>query len=265
MWTSFALAVAISMAPAQAGQLALTNVRSTYGILGSPRPDNKFLPGDNFVLSFNIDGAKADADGKVLYSISMDVTDSTGKLLLHQPPRDLEAVNSLGGNSLPAFASLQIGLDAKPGAYTVKATVTDRSTKASQSVSGTYEILPLTFGLVSASITGDAEGRIPLAAIGEGQPLFISFSAVGFGRDASGKPNLSVNMRVLDETGKPTRAKPFLGELATETPANIRALPMQFTLDPNRAGKFSIELTATDKTSGKTTTLKLPLSIVKSK
>ena len=80
-----------------------------------------------------------------------------------------------------------------------------------------------------------------------------------------GKPNLSVTMRVLDESGKPTRAKPFHGELATETHASIRALPMQFALDPNRAGKFTIEINATDKTSGKTATLSLPLTVAKVK
>ena len=90
---------------------------------------------------------------------------------------------------------------------------------------------------------------------------------VEFGREAgpAGKPNLAVTMRVLDENNRPTRAKPFTGELASETHASIRALPMQFSLDPNRSGKFTIEIKATDKTNGKTATLSLPLTVVKAK
>src|SRR4051812_24749977 len=37
MWTTLAFAAALTLGPAQAGQLELTNARTTYGLLGGPR------------------------------------------------------------------------------------------------------------------------------------------------------------------------------------------------------------------------------------
>ena len=62
----------------------------------------QFLPGDSFAFSFDIEGIKADDSGKVLYSIALEVTDSAGKVRFKQEPRDQEAINALGGTSLPA-------------------------------------------------------------------------------------------------------------------------------------------------------------------
>jgi len=58
--------------------LSATNIRTTYGVLGPVRRDTRFLPGDDFVLSFDIEGAKVNAAGKVLYLVGMEVTDNQG-------------------------------------------------------------------------------------------------------------------------------------------------------------------------------------------
>ena len=63
MWT-FALA-AVLTCPAQAGDLALSRVRSTYGLLGESRPDNKLLPGDQLTISFDIENIKTAHNGNV--------------------------------------------------------------------------------------------------------------------------------------------------------------------------------------------------------
>jgi hypothetical protein len=39
---------------------------------------------------------------------------------------------------------------------------------------------------------------------------------------------------------------------------------MQFQLDLNRGGKFTAEIKATDKVTGKTATLSVPLNVVRS-
>ena len=55
MWAMVFL-TALSLAPGQAGQLNVSNVRTTYGPLGPPRFDNKILPGDLVCLSLDVNG-----------------------------------------------------------------------------------------------------------------------------------------------------------------------------------------------------------------
>jgi hypothetical protein len=267
MWTTLALAAALSLAPGESGELSLANVRTTHGVLGAARPENKFLPGDTFVLSFDVQGLKVDGDGNFFYSIAMEATDRDGKVLFTQAPRERQATNTLGGDSLPAFASLQIGLEQQPGSYTLKVTVTDLAAKTSRTLSRPYEVLPKAFGLVRPTLTSDPDGRYPAPFVAGGQSLWINFAAVGFGRDREkGHPNLSVSMRVLDEDGRPTTAKPMVGTVnPDEVAAKALAVPMQFLLAANRAGKFTVELTAKDGVSGGTARLSLPLTVLKSK
>src|SRR5437667_7368751 len=105
MWASLALAAVLQTTPAQASSLAIKNDRITYGILGAERKDNKLLPGDVFVVSFDIDGLQlSPQDGKVQYSMGMELTDAQSKSQFKKDPQDLEAVNALGGSRLPAFA-----------------------------------------------------------------------------------------------------------------------------------------------------------------
>ena len=62
-WTSVVLFAALTAAPAQAGKLALTNVRLTNGILGPVRTDAKLLPGDSLFVFYDIDGLAFDSEG----------------------------------------------------------------------------------------------------------------------------------------------------------------------------------------------------------
>jgi hypothetical protein len=264
--TPLPLLLVLSLVPAQAGRLNLANVRTTYGVLGASRPDTRILPGDHFVVSFDIEGLKTDDAGKVHYGIGMEVSDAAGKVHLKQDPHELETTNSLGGTSLQAFASLQVGLDQPPGTYRVKVTAIDRTTRAMGTLTQAYEVLPKGFGLVRFSTTYDSDGKIQAPFVGEGQNIFVNFLAVGFGRDkAQGQPNLSVAMRILDENGRPTLAKPFMGEISKEVPEKALSVPMQFMIELNRPGKFTVELKATDKVTGQTATLSYPLDVLKLK
>jgi hypothetical protein len=114
--------------------------------------------------------------------------------------------------------------------------------------------------------TRDAEAKIPMFAFGQGQPGWINFAAVGFGRGkSSGLPHVSVAMRVLDQAGRSISAKPWTGEITKDVPSSARALPMQFALAINRPGKYTAELTATDQITGQSMSLSLPLNVVKAK
>jgi hypothetical protein len=267
MLTPLPIVLLLTLIPGpQAGAFNLTNARTTYDTFGTPRADTKFLPGDKIVLSFDIEGIQPASTGKVLYSIAMEVTDSKGVVQFKQSPRDQETTLALGGNRLPAFASLQIGTDQPPGDYTVKVTVTDRVTKASKTLTKTYQVLPKAFGLVRLSTTQDSNRQFALPFPVEGQSLWVNFVVVGFGRDqGKGQPNLSVMLNVLDESGKPTMAKPFTGEVNQNVPPQAQGLPLQFLLDLNQAGKFTIALTATDQVSGKTANVSIPLVVSKGK
>ena len=44
MWTTIALLAALGLAPGEAGQLELTNVRLTHGMLGPPPPPSVSPP-----------------------------------------------------------------------------------------------------------------------------------------------------------------------------------------------------------------------------
>jgi len=264
VWCSITLLATVALAPLQADRLAVTNIHATYGVLGPPRPDTKFLPGDELVLSFDIQGAKVSPAGKILYSIGMEVTDQNGKVQFKQLPNNLEAEPRPGHSGLPARATVPIGLDQEPGKYTIKLSVSDRAAGVTREFSRSFEILPRAFGLVRLHTTSDSEGRQPIGSLRQGQTAWINFAAVGFGHNASGgQPHVSVVMRILDAAGRSILGKPSKGEIMKDVPANARALPMQFALEVNRTGKFTVELTATDQIGRQTCTVNFPLTVGK--
>jgi hypothetical protein len=124
-------------------------------------------------------------------------------------------------------------------------------------------VLPKGFGLVRLALAADAEGNVPLPALGSGGTAFVQFGAVGFGRDAGGKqPNLRFAVRVLEEGGKPATEKGRASEVSKGVPADFLAVPMSFPLTLNRPGKFTVELTATDAVGNQTAKLTFPIKVV---
>jgi hypothetical protein len=265
MLHTLALLAALSAVPGQSGGLSLADARVTHGIMGPARAGTKFLPGDTLFLAYDIDGITADADGKVLYTAAIEVKDSSGKQVVNQKPSDEETIMALGGTRLPAFAQVAIGLEQQPGEYVVKVTVTDRASKKSASLEQKFEVLPRDFGISRLVLTGDPEGRVPAGLLGVGQELYVNAMVVGFQRGAGQQPNVRVELRVLDESGKPTLAKPFAGEITKDVPPKDTALPVQFLLGLNRPGKFTVELTATDKSNNKKATQSFPITVSPSK
>jgi len=262
MLTTLAFVAALGLAPSQAGKLDLTNVRPTYGVLGAPRPDTKFLPGDEFFLCYDIDNLKMADDGLVSYGMAIEATDAKGKVWYKDGQEKLTAINYFGGNKLPAFAYLEIGHDQPPGQYTLKVTVTDNAAKASKELTYKFEVLPPAFGMVRLKTTYD--GRLPSPMMGvPGQGMSVQWVCVGFDRDAKKQPNITVETRILDEAGKPTLAKPFPGEV-TEAMEKQRAVDMSFGMFLSRTGKFTVDIKATDNVSKKTAQARFPLTVLAS-
>jgi hypothetical protein len=271
MWATLALATAVYLTPAQSDTLQLKNDRVTYGELGQERKDSKLLPGDIFVVAYDIEGLKVSETGKVSYSMSLDLLNKDGKSQYKQEPSDLEAFNALGGSRVPAFAQVTIGSDTPPGDYTMKVTVKDRTSGKSESLSRKFEVLPIKFGFVRVGFSYlypgvGANPPAPPVAV-PGQTYLVNFTVVGFELDKAHKdqPNIESSLRVLDEDGKPVLAKPYTGS-ATEIPPELKKyIPMQFVLQLNRAGKFKVELKATDKVSGKSAEQILDLTVIETK
>lgn len=266
MWTTMLLMLTLPVSQTPGGDLEITNIRPMYGVLGPVRPDGKLLPGDVYHIAFDIENVKISEGGVAQYSMAMEVTDSKNKVHFKQAPVQLESLNAFGGRSLPAIANLEIGRDQPPGQYNVKVTVTDGASKKSKSFSRQVEVSPPGFGLVRLNISADSNHQVPVPAIATpGQTLWVQLLAVGFKRgSAKDQPNLGIEMRVLDEKNQPTLAKPITGDFS-DVPKDATVFPLQFQLVPNRPGKFTVQLKATDRVANKTAELSFPVTVLEVK
>lgn len=266
MWTTLAFVTALSAAPAQAGQLKLTNPRATYGVLGAARSNANILPGESFHVAFDIENLQADAKGETQYSMGMEVVNPKGQVEYKKdPPKEpLVMFNVLGGSSIPAFAHASTDPNTEPGDYQLKVTVIDGRNKAAQTLSTKFTVLKKEFGIIDLSTSYDGRGTMPAPPGGvAGQSIFINFWTVGYAVAANMKPNVALTMRILDQGGKPTTQQPVEGAFTDPLPANAVRIPLSFMLPLNRAGNYTVELTATDKNAGnKSSKVTFPLTVV---
>jgi hypothetical protein len=269
MWTALALATVLNLAPAQQS-LELKNVRTTHGILGQERKEDKLLPGDVLVVAFDIEGLQVKDDGQILYAMGMELTsldkidkkDGKPKKMFTRDPQDLVAVNTLGGTTLPAFALSVIGTDTDPGKYSLAVTVRDRQTKAEKTLVKTFEVLRPAFGFVQVRFANSALEPVPGLGV-PGQRLNLHCALVGFQLDKDKLPYVTFEMQVYDDAGKVTVKKPFKGDIKTDlksTPGMMNFLPIP--LDLNRAGKYKVVIRAKCNISGKTAEQTLDLTVL---
>jgi hypothetical protein len=265
MFSALTLAAALTLAPAQtSGKLTLANLRCTHGLIGPTRPTAKFLPGDIVYLGFDIDGVSVAKDGKVVYTMSLEVTDKAGKVKHKVDPTERPDFAPLGGNKVPGVAFVVIGVDLEPGEYSVKLTATDVVSKASGSVDFKFEVLKPDLGIVMVHATTDPEGRNPTHTTGYvGQFLWIQFAATGFKRDPGKKnqPDLKFEMTTLDDKGNPTLATP-LTLSATALEEKYPTCQARMNVPLTREGKFTVRLKVTDNVAGKSATFDLPIKAV---
>jgi hypothetical protein len=261
MWATLAIATALSLAP-NADKLKITNARATTGILGNERKSDKYLPGDIYFLAFDIEGLTVSEEGKIGYSIGLELKDSTGAAVYKQRPQNMEAVNSLGGTSLPAFAKVEIGLKTPAGLTTLTIEVTDLKSKQSVTLVRKFTVLKKGFGIVRLGLSYDYDLTLPAPPLFvPGQQLIVTFFVAGFERDKEKNPNLVLKMTVKDDKGQATLKKPPVGEVKS-APANNLMLPLQFRLDLNRPGKYKIVLEAEDKNGKKKATESVEITVV---
>src|SRR5439155_14425482 len=179
MFGTLSVAAALALTPAQAAGLKVTNVRTTYGELGAVRADNKYLPGDLFFLAFDVEGLTIGPDGKVSYAMAMQVTKGA-KEIIPPKPAERDEYLLLGGSKLPSRAYVILEPNQEPGVYTCKLTVTDRATKAAQTMEKSFEVLPKNFGLVGLYTSADDKGEHPAPPSGiVGQNLHVHALVIG--------------------------------------------------------------------------------------
>lgn len=245
--------LALCLAAGQDTKLAIGAPRATYGYLGAPRPVGRgTMPGDTLYFTFEIMNLKLNDAGKASYSIAIEIRDDHDKLIFEQKPHNSVAQNFLGGNRLPCSAHIEVPLEAKPGTVHWKITIKDRAADKVATLAGKGKVLPADFGIVNVGLFADPEARVPTSAVGVvGDATYLQFALVGFGRDKDKNPDVRVSMRILDEKGKATMRKPLEGKVQSGVVPDVRYIPLQFGMTLNRAGRFTIELTATDGATGK--------------
>jgi hypothetical protein len=267
MTATLALAAALSLAPAQAGELKLTNERATYGYLGPTRTDTKLLAGDAYYVTFDIEGLKVSDTGEVYFKMGMAIKDSKGKDQFRQEPIEQRQLLSLGGTRVPAFAHAVIGADTEPGEYTFEVTVTDPSGKQEATLRRKLQVETKKLGIIRLGLSLDPDGRLGVPTLGvPGEGRWVNFGVVGFQRDSKTKqPDLLAEMIVLDEKGKPTLPKPLSGEANKEVPEKLQGIPMQFFLAFNRTGKYTVRLKVTDRLAKKTVEQSFDVTVIEPK
>ncbi len=253
----------LALAPGQgAGALGVSNIRLTHGELGPSRVDNKYLPQDFVFISFDIDGLKASPDGKVSYSMGLEVIDKAGKAMFSAPPTKSEMLLPLGGNKLPAFVYITLGPTMQQGDYTCRISIVDDTTKATKVADQKFSLMPPSFGIVQLYVTKDDKGMLACGPNGvAGQTVFINFGMVGFGRDGGKKPDAAVEFFVKDANGQATNAKPIVIPVPRDLPEADTFVPYQVMLPMNREGSYTVEMKAADKVTGKTAVLIFPVRV----
>lgn len=244
--------------PSSAEALELKNVRLSYGHLGATRQEaTKFLPGDFLFISYDIDGLKLDDKNRALYTVLLEVFDASAKPVYKKETVHDPVVPQLGSNRIPGDLYVIMGTDHPAGKYTVRLTVMDRLSKEVKSFTHPFELLNRGFGIV---------GVLAPAVAFPAQPYMLQFNIVDLTLDAKQKPNAKLEMKILDESGKPV-SPPVVNNYPADLPdtldlkkANI--IPIDFPILPNRPGRFTIEMSASDLAGQKTSTLRVPLTVI---
>jgi hypothetical protein len=267
-----ALALAVlSLVPAQAGNLELSNIRATYGALGPNRPDLKILPGDILQVAFDINGLTADNAGRLQFAARMTVTKpatDAGKeeVIYEEEPREMPpVVNVLGGGKVPHAVAVTTGLNQSPGLYRLNVTITDLQSRKTGSFTRDFTIEKLDFGLVRLQLSYDRFGQLAApAAAAVGQTLYLNAVVIGYKPDPKNQQaTLQFELNVLDEAGKPALAKPLTGEVKN-IPVDTH-VPFRFELPIHRTGRYKLVVKATDEIAKKTTSVTVPLLAVEQK
>ncbi|MBM3994227.1 MAG: hypothetical protein FJ303_08755 [Planctomycetes bacterium] len=236
----------------------IKNPRPCYGPFGATRVGKaECLPGDKLWITYDIEGLVADPKTKkVNYETTLELLDAKGKVFFKDPVTT-DAIPALGGGAMPGDLHVNIGKQ-PPGEYTIRLTIHDKIGKDAKAFDYPITVLPEGFGMIDVSAQTVGVLRLPYV---------MNFKMVGLTLNKDGIPNGEVTLRILDDKMKPVTEKPLTMALPRDLPdgINLKTLnlvPVAFPIELNRTGRFTIEVTATDKNAKKTIELRFPLTVI---
>lgn len=243
--------------------LALDNFRIPNGVYGTSRPASQaFLPGELVLLAFDLSGLKVVGEGRSVYGVGLTMTGPDGKVLVDQEPRPTEAILPLGGGRVPAFVAAELPINLPPGTYTMSVRATDFVGKTEGKGSRQIEVAPKKFGIVRITNsfgTGDAAPNYGLP----GQQFILRYSLAHCTLDPKTlRCRAEIRIRLLDDKGTAITAKPLITEIRDVLDETTRVCPCTYPIQPNRPGRFQIEIEAVDLLATEPTSAKIVYPIV---
>ncbi len=255
------LALLLIQTPAADSKLTVTKVRPTLVDLGPTRPDANYMPGDVMHVTFDVAGFTLDADGLYRYSAKLTVEDGAGKVIGMEDygngPARLGAL--AGGKSRFSF-QLPIPADQATGSYKAKLVMTDVIGKGTATLEQAYKVVSPGLGLIRLQSGRGPFGRAPTPCSGNvGEVLSFGFQLVGVSKGKDNKGVVDLTVEIQDSQGK-TLGKP---QVSAFTDINTNEpMPLQFEVPLDQAGQYKVIFKATDKTSNRTTTLTVPITVI---
>lgn len=249
-------------ATAARADLTLRNIQAAYGTLGPERKSIDYFPYDEVFFRYTITGLQTDRQGDMDVLIESRIVDENGKVI----PGSRDPVKGklhLAGGTFSGSSTVRLGNQFPPGEYTLTVMVTDNLASESVQFSRKFRVKPAEFAIVAPRFFyGDTATPAPAGGMA-GQLVRVKLKVIGFEKTAN-KLETELEVQILDGDGKDMLETPRRATLTSSDPTEVRnATHLNFTelIGLNRAGTFTLRLTATDKIGNQTTTLELPLKV----
>lgn len=262
------MAGVVALLQSVAGQsLTLDNFRTPNGIYGTSRPANQpLLPGDLALITFELSGLKVVGEARAVYGVGLTLVGPDGKVLVEQEPRATEALLPLGGGKIPAFVAVELPIELPAGSYTVNLRATDY-------VGKTEGRRPENRGFAQKvwHRSGDeqlCDGETAPNYALPGQQFVLRFSLAHCALDPKTlRCKTQLRIRLLDENGVSLNPKPFVTEIQDVLEETTRVCPCTYPIQPNRSGRFQIEIEAIDQLAAVPISAKIvyPLVVIEPK
>ncbi len=258
------IAVLLAASPVVAeAKFEIRDVRAVHGMLGPERKSPEYVTGDQVYVRYTLAGFRTDADGRLRIELRLTVTDAAGKQVLRRDT-PLNQIAALGGDSLPGFASFDLGEEVPPGDYEMKVEVTDLISKEQASFRHKFVCKKEEVALVQVRFFHDDAGEAPAPAGGvASQSLHVKMKAVGFER-SKGEIDVEMEIVVLDAAGKPVMPRPIKAGVHNEKPEEVKqitSIRLSSALALNRSGNFTLRITVVDKLAKKSVAFETPLRV----